>query len=209
MDESQKHPDIQSSALSVLCLLAFDRANRVDIATQGGISSCIAAMEEHHSEAEVQQAGCKLLRLLAFAEENKDLIVQNGGIRTGEWESLFIRRTRHTSCSIHNLIAMSSLVVSSLQQHKSSQAIASDGCDILYFLAYELEQQQSTTEIREVVLAVVGAMGAHPQDKEVQTHGVSLLHNLACSYLTNTSDDLSPVMLVATHNGFQVVSRIR
>ena len=48
-----------------------------------------------------------------------------------------------------------------MHQHDTSEAIASDGCDVLYFLAYELQQQQTAVEINEVVLAVVGAMRVH------------------------------------------------
>lgn len=84
MGTIQGVPSIQASALSVLCSLAFDGANRISIAAQGGIVACITGMEQHQNDIAVQQAGCKLLRLLAFAEENKDLIVSNGGIHAGQ-----------------------------------------------------------------------------------------------------------------------------
>jgi hypothetical protein len=62
MGAAHSDPPIQASALGVLCSLAFDGANRISIAAQGGILGCIAAMEQHQNDRAVQQAGCKLLR---------------------------------------------------------------------------------------------------------------------------------------------------
>jgi hypothetical protein len=108
--------DVQSRALRILFLLALDGSSRRHIADQGGITVCVAAMDMHLAVLRVQSAGCKLLQVLAFDDENKAPIVVAGGVNS---------------------------VITSMRSHHDAD-LATNGCDVLYFLAFELQHHNGS-----------------------------------------------------------------